>query len=249
MPATTYGLSWARRRIWNAVLNPRRAAALSREALMRPEPGAPGSRGALPRVLDLIRHIRVALLTTLDRDGAFHTRPVQTLRVEDEGTLWFFTDLRSDKADELRADMRVSLGYADTAANRYVAVSGMGTVRRDPHKAQELWQVEQRAYYPDGPVIAAGRAEGGDRPCRVLDRAGASVVPVRSTEGRGDGHAGRRDWHQRAAATTYPPAVSRINVSGVRASRRVGFRELGGSVMRAHREQQNDRNRHSQNPE
>lgn len=92
---------------------------------MTHESAAPGSRGALPRVLDLIRDIRVALLTTLDRDGAFHTRPVQTLRVEDEGTLWFFTDVRSDKAEEVRVDTRVSLGYADTAGNRYVAVSGM----------------------------------------------------------------------------------------------------------------------------
>ncbi len=121
---------------------------------MRPEPGAPGSRGALPKVLDLIRQIRVALLTTFDRDGAFHTRPVQTLRVEDDGTLWFFTDLRSGKVDELRADVRISLGYADTAANRYVAVSGMGTVQRDPRMAHELWRVEQRAYYPVGPSDA-----------------------------------------------------------------------------------------------
>jgi len=76
---------------------------------------------------------------------------VQTLRVEDDGTLWFFTDVRSGKADELHAAVRISLGYADTAGNCYVAVSGVGTVRRDPHKAQELWRVEQRAYYPEGP--------------------------------------------------------------------------------------------------
>jgi general stress protein 26 len=119
---------------------------------MTHESAAPGARGELPRVLDLIRNIRVALLTTFDRDGTFHTRPVQTLRVEDDGTLWFFTDVRSGKADELRADMRISLGYADTAANCYVAVSGVGTVRRDSHKAQELWQVEQRAFYPEGPA-------------------------------------------------------------------------------------------------
>ncbi len=118
---------------------------------MTHESAAAVPRGELPKVLDLIRHIRVALLTTLGRDGAFHTRPVQTLRVEDDGTLWFFTDVRSSKADELREDTRISLGYADTAANCYVAVSGVGTVRRDPHKALELWQVEQRAYYPEGP--------------------------------------------------------------------------------------------------
>ena len=110
------------------------------------------AQAGLPKVLDLIRQIRIALLTTFGSEGAFHTRPVQTLGVEDDGILWFFTDLNSGKADELRADMRVSLGYADIASNRYVAVSGVGTVKRDPHRAQELWQVEQRACYPAGPL-------------------------------------------------------------------------------------------------
>jgi general stress protein 26 len=112
--------------------------------------GAP-AQGELRNVLDLIRRIRIALLTTFESDGTFHTRPVQTLGVDEDGTLWCFTDLHSGKVDELRADTRVSLGYADTRANHYVAVSGVGTVRRDPHRAQKLWQVEQRAYYPAGP--------------------------------------------------------------------------------------------------
>ena len=107
------------------------------------------SQGELATVLGLIRRIRIALLTTFDREGALHSRPVQTLRVDDDGTLWFFTDVRSGKADELRADMRLSLGYADTAANCYAVVSGVGTVRRNSHKARELWQVEQLAFYPE----------------------------------------------------------------------------------------------------
>jgi general stress protein 26 len=114
-------------------------------------PASAGVQAELSNVLELIRHIRIALLTTLERDGAFHARPVQTLGIDADGTLWFFTDLHSGKAHELRADMRVSLGYANTATNRYVAVNGVGTVLRDPHRAQELWQVEQRAYYPTGP--------------------------------------------------------------------------------------------------
>ena len=115
------------------------------------EPAGPAVPAELCNVLELIRHIRIALLTTFEHDGASHTRPVQTLGIDEDGTLWFFTDLHSGKAHELRADMRVSLGYANTATNRYVAVSGVGTVRRDPYKAQKLWQVEQRAYYPAGP--------------------------------------------------------------------------------------------------
>jgi general stress protein 26 len=100
---------------------------------------------------ELIRDIRVALLTTLDHDGRFHTRPVQTLRVDADHTLWFFTDWASSKADELHRDVRVSLGYADPAKNVYAAVSGSGSLFRDIQLAKQLWSVEQRAYYPAGP--------------------------------------------------------------------------------------------------
>lgn len=100
---------------------------------------------------EMILGIRVALLTTVDLDGNFHARPVQTLQLEPDRTLWFFTDWSSPKADELDRDARVSLGYADPTKRVYVAVSGSARLIRDPRKAQELWSVEQRAYYPAGP--------------------------------------------------------------------------------------------------
>jgi general stress protein 26 len=108
----------------------------------------PGDRA---KVDEMIQEIRVALLTTVDRDGRFHARPVQTLQVDADEALWFFTDWTSPKVDELRHDVRVSLGYADPAKNMYLAISGTGSLLRDPRKASELWSVEQRAYYPRGP--------------------------------------------------------------------------------------------------
>jgi general stress protein 26 len=107
--------------------------------------------GDLAKLLELIRDIRIALLTTVDRDGRFHTRPVQTLQMEDDGTLWFFTDWSSPKVEELYHDVRVSLGYADPTKSAYVAVSGSGSLLRDIQKAKQLWSIEQRAYYPEGP--------------------------------------------------------------------------------------------------
>jgi general stress protein 26 len=107
--------------------------------------------GDLAKMGELIRDIRIALLTTADRDGSFHTRPLQTLQVEDDRKLWFFTDWGSRKTDELHHDARVSLGYADPAKNVYVAVTGSGRLIRDIQKAKELWSIEQRAYYPEGP--------------------------------------------------------------------------------------------------
>ena len=107
--------------------------------------------GDLAELTRIIRDIRIALLTTVGREGQFHTRPVQTLKVEADATLWFFTDWTSPKVNELHHDVRVSLGYADPAKHVYVALSGEGRLMRDPQKAKELWSMEQRAYYPNGP--------------------------------------------------------------------------------------------------
>jgi general stress protein 26 len=107
--------------------------------------------GDLAELTRIIRDIRIALLTTVGREGQFHTRPVQTLQVEADATLWFLTDWTSPKVAELDQDIRVGLGYSDLAKNAYVAVSGEARLIRDPEKAKELWSIEQRAYYPKGP--------------------------------------------------------------------------------------------------
>ena len=111
---------------------------------------APGHDGDLKRLGELIQDIRIALLTTVDSLGGLHTRPVETLRYEPSGSLWFFTDWHSDKANELLQDVRASVGYAHPAKNLYVAVSGSGRLRRDPRRAAELWTPGQRAWYPNG---------------------------------------------------------------------------------------------------
>jgi general stress protein 26 len=107
--------------------------------------------GDFTKLRELIRDIRIALLTTVEGEGRFHTRPVETLEFEGNEVLWFFTDRASPKADEVRRDVRVSLGYADPSKHSYVAVSGIGSIFQDPAKARKLWTIEQRAYYPDGP--------------------------------------------------------------------------------------------------
>jgi general stress protein 26 len=105
----------------------------------------------MDKVLELIRTIRIALLTTVTSDGRFHTRPLQTLAVDPSGELWFFTDWNSPKVSELRQDTSVCLGYADSRRKTYLAVNGTARVLRDTQRAAQLWQADQRAYYPCGP--------------------------------------------------------------------------------------------------
>ena len=128
----------------------RRVLERCRDVGEAPVSNAPQS-GDRSELIRLLREIRIALVTTLDRDGSFHTRPLQTMAIEEDGTLWFFTDWSSPKVDELTRDFRVSAGYADPARSTYVAVSGTGTLSKDAAKAASLWSAEQRAFYPEGP--------------------------------------------------------------------------------------------------
>jgi general stress protein 26 len=116
------------------------------------EPLVQSEAGDRAKLGELIRSIRIGLVTTVDRDGQLHTRPLQTMQVDSDETLWFFTDWKSLKVDELHHDARVSVGYADPASHVFVAVRGTGRLLRDPQKAKEIWSIEQRAYYPDGPA-------------------------------------------------------------------------------------------------
>lgn len=107
-------------------------------------------RDGLAKLRQLIESIRVGLLTTVDLHGSLHTRPIETLRCEADGTLWFFTDHHSPKADELSHDFHVSVGYAEPVKGSYVAVAGQGRILRDKALAAELWTFAQRAWYPKG---------------------------------------------------------------------------------------------------
>jgi general stress protein 26 len=143
-------------------------------------------KAGLARLKELIEGIRVGLLTTVDLDGTLHTRPIETLRCDDDGTLWFFTDHQSPKANELSHDLRVSLGYADPAKNVYVAVAGHARILRDKALAADLWSFAQRAWYPKGLDdehlsvlrVTPGRAEYWETPGKASYLLAAAAAAV-----------------------------------------------------------------------
>ena len=142
------------------------------------------------RFAELIRQIHIGLLTSLDAGGLLHTRPIETLEVDaQDPALWFFTDRRSAKADELQWDMRVSLGYSEPSERIYVAVSGVATLLHDSQRARQLWKPEQLAFYPDGPEderlailkVQVRRAEYWIAPGRAAYRYAAATAAATGT--------------------------------------------------------------------
>lgn len=111
---------------------------------------------------ELIKGIRVAMLTTVDTEGFLHSRPMASQDEAFDGTLWFFTEANSGKVHELARDQHVNLSYADSSENRYVSVSGTASVVRDRAKMEELWSPLHKAWFPKGledPNIALLRVD------------------------------------------------------------------------------------------
>ncbi|MFP2906187.1 pyridoxamine 5'-phosphate oxidase family protein [Pyxidicoccus sp. 3LFB2] len=130
---------------------------------------------------DLIKGIKVAMMTTVEEDGSLRSRPMWTHDRDFDGELWFFTREHTPKVSEVEHDHHVSLAYSDPSKDRYVSVSGRCRLVLDKDKARELWNPTLKAWFPEGlddPELAllcvhVERAEYWDTPnSRMVQLAG-----------------------------------------------------------------------------
>lgn len=61
------------------------------------------SRPEFIHIAKLIEDIPIAMLTTMQDDGAMASRPMAALEMDEHGAIWFLTDRRSSKVECLHA--------------------------------------------------------------------------------------------------------------------------------------------------
>ena len=105
---------------------------------------------AKTKVRDLIKDARIAMLATRGEDGHFHARPMATSKAEFDGTLWFLTDERTHKVEQLERDSEVLVTYTDDSKQSYISLAGRGAIVHDKAKLKELWSEPARAWFPKG---------------------------------------------------------------------------------------------------
>jgi general stress protein 26 len=133
----------------------------------------------LDKLRDKIKDIRIAMLTTLEQDGDFHTRPMATHEMDADGTMWFFTYDNSHKVEEVEKDQRVSVAFSDPGSELYVATTGMAEIVKDRAKINDLWTDFLKTWFPQGkddPNIALLKVtiHGGE----YWDRPGGKMVKL-----------------------------------------------------------------------
>ena len=103
------------------------------------------------KLYELIKEIKVAMMTSIEEDGSLHSRPMWNHKADEHGDLWFFTRARAPKVRELKHDSEVNLAYSDPSGQNYVSVTGRAEVITDPAKVKELWSEGLRTWFPKGP--------------------------------------------------------------------------------------------------
>ena len=108
------------------------------------------NKKALEKFKDLVEDIKVCMFITNTAGAQEHTRPMATIEVEENGTLWFFTDIRSLKVEEVNQQREVHLVYAHPGKASYLDVWGSAEIIKDRQQLVDKWSPLVKAWFPDG---------------------------------------------------------------------------------------------------
>lgn len=99
----------------------------------------------------LIQDIDCAMLTTVDKDGSLHSRPMSLINnMDEDGTLWFFTNTDSHKVLEIQRRQQVNVSFCSPSKQRYISITGTAELLRDRNIIVEKWQPELQTWFPQG---------------------------------------------------------------------------------------------------
>lgn len=90
------------------------------------------------------------MLVTHSLDGGIASRPMATLKVDDSGDLWFFTDITSKKSTEIEINSQVNLTFVSQTDSTYVSGKGKGDFIEDEKMKDDLFSRMTKAWYPEG---------------------------------------------------------------------------------------------------
>jgi general stress protein 26 len=145
------------------------------------------TQGDVQHAWELMKKITFAMLATRDGDR-IRSRPMAATVDPARNAIYFLTDARRHKDEEIERDHHVNLAFADPSAQKYVSLSGVATVSNDRAKIKELFTVAAKAWWDsaDDPNIrvlkvAPDEAEYWDSPGTLVSYVKMAVAAVSGT--------------------------------------------------------------------
>ena len=70
-------------------------------------------------------------------------------RVDEDGTIWFFSDKDSEKNTDIAKDSRVQLFYSNQKHMEYLSLYGHASILQNEVLAAELWSAPAKIWFKD----------------------------------------------------------------------------------------------------
>ena len=104
----------------------------------------------LEKFKELINEIKTCILITKTDAGNLRGRPMATAHIDEDGSIWFFTNEYSGKVKEISHQDEILLSYSSPSKNSYVVLSAKATLSDDKEKMKQLWNPLMKAWFPEG---------------------------------------------------------------------------------------------------
>jgi len=105
---------------------------------------------AIKKIQELAEAANTCLFTTNLTKIPLSARPMSTSKIEDDGSMWFFSRVDSDKNTDIKQDNRVQLFYANTGSSEFLSIYGTAEISTDPAKIEELWTPLAKTWFTEG---------------------------------------------------------------------------------------------------
>ena len=97
---------------------------------------------------EILQSFNTAMLTTIGSDGKPRSRPMRIAETCESNTLWFVTNIDSDKIDEIEANSNVAIVIQ--GGSQFLSMTGRASVVNDQAKLSEIWSETWKIWFPNG---------------------------------------------------------------------------------------------------
>jgi general stress protein 26 len=103
------------------------------------------------KLIEMVKGVRVCMLLTIEQNAEnLSGRPMSISKIDEDGTIWFFTKASSYKVDKIEESKKVSIAITNESNNNYLMIHGTATLINDKTKMKELWSSILKAWFPLG---------------------------------------------------------------------------------------------------
>jgi len=103
------------------------------------------------KLVEMVKDVRICMLITQEKnDVNLSGRPMAINKIDEDGTMWFFTRASSYKVEEIEESKKVAIAIANENSQIYLMIHGTATIVSDKNKMLDLWSSILKTWFPLG---------------------------------------------------------------------------------------------------